>query len=102
MSCAFLLSKCLAESMSLPDRYREYAIFGVRHCEILAKVGSSAFPSNIQLHLGRVPSLGGSLRLRLMSALRHDILSLDLSETISRSVCFSRTGYEQGSLSFGP
>jgi len=64
MSCAFLLSKCLAESMSLPDRYREYAIFGVRHCEILAKVGSSAFPSNIQLHLGRVRSLSGSFQAR--------------------------------------
>jgi hypothetical protein len=77
MSFAFLLSKCLAGSMSLPDRYREYVTFGFCHCEILAKVGSSAFPSNIQLHLGRVPSLSGSQRWRLMSAPRHDILSLD-------------------------
>jgi hypothetical protein len=86
----FLLSKCLAGSMLLPDRYREYVTFGVHHCVILAKIGSSAFLSNTQLHLGRVPSLSGSQRRRLMPAPRHDILSLDFSETISRSVCFLR------------
>jgi hypothetical protein len=90
MSYPFLLSKCLAGIMLFPDRYREYFTFGVSRCGILARVDSSAFPSNIQLHLGRVLSLSGSPRRQLMSAPRHDILSLEFLKRFPDPFAFLR------------